>query len=87
MWIIIASSAIGVTLISILFIVCYRVGWFDRQDHHSKLRFNRGKGSEWTENDIFLEFDPLIPVYTAEKHKPNQAAPHKLTFDTQLSFN
>ena len=38
-------------------------------------------------NDTFLEFDPLIPVYTAEKHKPNQAAPHKLTFDTQLSFN
>ena len=36
---------------------------------------------------LFLEFDPLIPVYTAEKHKPNQAAPHKLTFDTQLSFN
>ena len=95
MWIIIASSAIGVTLISILFIVCYRVGWFDRQDHHSKSSFYsmyhsnlyRSTKLEWTINDTFLEFDPLIPVYTAEKHKPNQAAPHKLTFDTQLSFN
>ena len=54
-------------------------------DYHSNLY--RGTKLEWTLNDTFLEFDPLIPVYTAEKHKPNQAAPHKLTFDTQLSFN
>ena len=47
MWIIIASSAIGVTLISILFIVCYRVGWFDRQDHHSKSTFYRGTKLDW----------------------------------------
>ena len=32
MWIIIASSLIGIALMTIMFIICYRIGWFDRRD-------------------------------------------------------
>ena len=35
-WIIIASSLIGITLITIMFIICYRIGWFDRRDVSGK---------------------------------------------------
>ena len=37
LWIVIVASAVGVTLIALLFTICYKIGWFDRRDFRGNI--------------------------------------------------
>ena len=79
LWIVIAASALGVTLMALIFTYCYKVGFFDRVDMYSggessfmlKLKINKM---------IFSE-DDFVPVHTAVIHKPAPREPQHIQFN------